>query len=177
MNIGLLIIIGISLAMDSFSLALSFGTYNISKQKIIIYPLIVAFFHFIMPLLGSSLGFLLQRIITLNTKFFLFAIFLFIAIEMIIDLFSKSEHTFNLNFINMLLCAFAVSIDSLTVGIAFFELTSLPLLGASIFAIIAGLITYLGLVIGRFAYVKTGVISKVLGVIIMIILAMLQLAS
>ena len=57
MNIWFIILIGISLSMDTFSLALSMGTYEKKKKKIVIYSLIVGTFHFILPLLGNLIYF------------------------------------------------------------------------------------------------------------------------
>ena len=56
MNIFLLLLIGICLSMDTFSLSLSLGTFNIVKKKCILFSCLVAMFHFIMPLLGVILG-------------------------------------------------------------------------------------------------------------------------
>ena len=50
------LIIGISLSMDAFSLALIYGTQSISKKNKIILSIIVGIYHFVMPLLGVFLG-------------------------------------------------------------------------------------------------------------------------
>ena len=50
-----IILIGISLSMDTFSLSLSLGSLtNLKRIKIV--PLVVGIFHFFMPLLGNLLG-------------------------------------------------------------------------------------------------------------------------
>lgn len=177
MNLILILIIGVSLAMDSFSLALSLGTFSAEAKKMLLYPIIVAFFHFIMPLLGHSFGLLVASILKLNTHLFLFFIFLFICIEMILDLFSSEEKNICFSWLNLVLYAFAVSIDSFTVGVGLFKITTYPLLAAGMFAIIAGLITYFGLLVGKYAYKKMGIISKVIGVVIMLLLALSQLVG
>ena len=53
--------IAIALSMDTFSLSLSLGTYNISYKKIFQIALTVGLMHFLMPLFGDFLG---EKIIT-----------------------------------------------------------------------------------------------------------------
>ena len=51
-----IIIIGISLSMDAFSLSLIYGTLGMKEKDKIILSLIVGSYHFIMPLLGLLIG-------------------------------------------------------------------------------------------------------------------------
>ena len=51
-----LILIGISLSMDTFSISLSIGSCNISKKNILFFTLFVGILHFFMPLIGNILG-------------------------------------------------------------------------------------------------------------------------
>ena len=53
--------IAIALSMDTFSLSLSLGTYNISYKKIFQISFTVGLMHFLMPLFGDFLG---EKIIT-----------------------------------------------------------------------------------------------------------------
>ena len=57
-----IILIGISLSMDAFSLALAYGISGITKKEIIILSLIVGIFHFCMPLIGLALGIFIENI-------------------------------------------------------------------------------------------------------------------
>ena len=50
------ILIGISLSMDAFSLALLYGTYGLAKNEEITLSIIVGLFHFFMPLIGLFFG-------------------------------------------------------------------------------------------------------------------------
>ena len=53
MNIFFVVLlIGVSLSMDAFSLALIYGTYGLSRRNEIILSIIVGLFHFFMPLVG-----------------------------------------------------------------------------------------------------------------------------
>ena len=53
--------IGISLSMDAFSLAFSLSINHLEKSKANKLSLLVGFFHLIMPLLGSKIGFVIQK--------------------------------------------------------------------------------------------------------------------
>ena len=51
-----ILIIGIALSMDTFSLSLGVGMFDISNKKALRLALIVGLMHFIMPFLGMILG-------------------------------------------------------------------------------------------------------------------------
>ena len=57
-----ILLIGISLSMDAFSLALAYGMTSIKEKEKILLSLIVGAYHFIMPLIGLNFGFLLSKI-------------------------------------------------------------------------------------------------------------------
>ena len=175
MNIWLLIIIGFSLSMDTFSLALCLGTFNVNIKKGLFFSFIVGLFHFILPIIGNLLGNSLKAVISINPNKLLFIIFTFLAIEMLVDLLSKEDKTYNFSILNIFICAFSVSIDSLTVGLGLSDFTSVPIIGSVIFSIISFLFTYLGLITGKYSYKTLGKISKVIGLVIIIILATIHL--
>ena len=58
-----ILLIGISLSMDAFSLALIYGMQGIQAKSKINLSLIVGIYHFIMPLIGLSFGTILDNII------------------------------------------------------------------------------------------------------------------
>ena len=57
-----ILLIGISLSMDAFSLALVYGIQGMSKRDKIFLSLIVGVYHFIMPLIGLTFGTILDNI-------------------------------------------------------------------------------------------------------------------
>ena len=50
------LLVAIGLSMDTFSLSLGYGMFNLSKKNIIRISIIVGLFHFLMPLLGNRFG-------------------------------------------------------------------------------------------------------------------------
>ena len=174
MNVSLLLFIAVALSMDTFSLSLSLGTFNISKKTIYLFSCLVGLFHFIMPILGNILGSKIKNIIYINEDKILGIIFLFILIEMIIDLFSKKSKEYDLNIFNMILYAFSVSIDSFSIGIGLNNITTSVTAASTIFCLISFLFTSTGLFIGKFSYHKLGNLSKIIGIIIIFILTFFQ---
>ena len=175
MNILFLILIGFSLSMDTFSLAINIGTYNHSKKDNITYSLIVGLCHLILPIIGAYLGSYLIHIIAIKISTLLFFVFLFIGIEMFLSLISKEEKNLELNSLNKIIYAFSVSLDSLTVGLILKSMGSIWILGPIIFALEATFFTYLGLTVGKLSYQKMGVKARIAGLVIILFLAALQL--
>ena len=141
MNILFLILIGISLSMDTFSLAINLGTYNPPFKENILYSLIVGLFHFILPLIGTLLGSYLINIIAI----------------------SKEEKDLKFTSINKFIYAFSVSLDSLTIGLILKSMGNIWFLGPFIFSFLAAIFTYLGLIIGKYSYQKLGFKARILG--------------
>ena len=70
--------------MDAFSLALIYGTQYITKKGKILLSIIVGVYHFIMPLIGLTLGLYVTSKVIINTNILVGIILSLIAIEMII---------------------------------------------------------------------------------------------
>lgn len=170
-----LFIIGVALSMDTFSLALSTGTFINNSKKIFKLSFIVGCMHFIMPLLGMILGSHLIAIFELQCDIVLGIILIIIAIEMIIDLVKKEEPNFKFNIIGMFLFAFGVSIDSFSLGFGLKAITDNIILANSVFAICSFSFTFVGLYIGKFANKYLGVYANIIGAVILAILGVIHL--
>ncbi len=170
-----LITIGIALSMDTFSLSLSVGTLNASKKKALQLSLIVGIMHFIMPFLGMLIGDQLIQIFELKCDLVFGIILIFIAIQMIIDVFKNEEEKFKLTLLGMFIFAFGVSIDSFSLGIGIKAITENMYLAMSIFCICSFLFTYVGIKIGSFASELIGKYASILGAIILVIIGLTHL--
>lgn len=170
-----LFLIGISLSMDTFSICLSIGTFNISKQKIIFLSLLVGIMHFFMPLFGNILGNKIITFLNINCDFLLGVILLFIGIEMTIDLIKKEDKYFNLNLLNMFLVSISVSLDSFSTGLGLQAITSDIILAGVIFSLCAGSFTFMGLIIGKYSTEKLGIYGNIFGIILLFILSFLHI--
>lgn len=167
------LIIGISLSMDAFSLALIYGTQSISKKNKIILSIIVGIYHFVMPLLGVFLGNVILKYLVINLSIVVSIIFLFIGIEMIISSIKDDSHDFVVSIFGFLIFGLSVSIDSFTTGIGLNVINNNYLEVSSIFCILSGSFTYLGLILGNKLGSIFGKLSTIIGGVILIILGII----
>ena len=170
-----IILIGIALSMDTFSLSLGVGMFNVSNKKALKLAGIVGLMHFIMPFLGMMLGEQLIHIFEIKYDILLGFILIIIALQMIIDIIRHEEEKFNLSLIGMFVFAFGVSLDSFSLGLGLKAITSNIYLAMSLFAICSALFTYLGVVVGRFANKLLGTYANILGAIILFVLGLMHL--
>lgn len=170
-----LFMIGVSLSMDTFSISLSIGTYNIQKIKMLFLSILVGIFHFFMPLIGTFLGYKITSILNINVNFLLGLILIIIGIEMLIDLFKEEEKLFNINIFNMLLISLSVSLDSFSTGLGLHAITNNFFLSSFIFSICASSFTFIGLLIGKYSNKKIGIFANILGIIILFILGIIHI--
>lgn len=171
------LLIGISLSMDAFSLALIYGTYGINKKNEILLALIVGLFHFFMPLSGYLVGSFVSIILSSSMNYFVSIIFFIIAIEMIISSFSNKDIKILNNLLSYILFGLSVSIDSFTTGIGFDYICSNYYFVSFIFMLCSGGLTYIGLVIGNRINLKFGNISCLIGSVILFMFAIYYLIS
>lgn len=171
MNILSIILIGVSLSMDAFSLSLLYGSKGIKKQDISKLTICVGIFHFIMPLIGCFLGSIILKFIRINTKILVFIILSIIGLEMIIDGIKKKD-TKGLRSLEIFTFSFAVSIDSFSVGIGLTSIVRNIIISPIIFAITSALFTFLGLKLGKVLSEKFGSIATIFGGVSLIVLGL-----
>lgn len=161
----------IGLSMDAFSLAIVYGTNNLDKKKAIVLSGFVGILHFIMPNIGNVLGQNFLKGFLLYGNIITGLVFLILAIQMVLSLKEESEINELKNYFELFLFAIAVSIDSFSVGIALSLENQNLILGGAIFSVISFLFTITGLLLGKFLSEKTGKISKIFGILILLLLS------
>ena len=161
---------GISLSMDAFSLAISLGTTNISKKEILLTSIVIGIFHFFMPLIGNKIGLTISPFLSIKANYIASLIFFLLAIQMYLNR-NEEESYINYNLSIILLIALTVSIDSLSVGLAFGLNQNKVMIGSIIFMIISSLFTYIGFNIGKYLSNVYHKASIYIGLIIMILIA------
>lgn len=170
-----LIFIGIALSMDTFSLSLGVGMFDISNKKALMLAIIVGIMHFMMPFLGMLLGNQLIQIFEIKYDLLLGFVLILISLQMIIDIIRKEENHFNLSILGMFLFAFGVSLDSFSLGLGLRAITSNIYLAMSVFSFCSFIFTYFGVILGRFANQHLGIYANILGAIILFILGFMHL--
>lgn len=170
-----IILIGIALSMDTFSLSLGVGMFNVSNKKALKLASIVGIMHFIMPFIGMMVGSKLLQIFEIKYDILLGFILIIIALQMIIDIIRHEEEKFNLSIIGMFVFAFGVSLDSFSLGMGLKAITDNIYMAMSVFAICSTFFTFMGVVIGRFANKLLGIYANILGAIILFVLGLMHL--
>ena len=169
-----ILLIGISLSMDTFSLSLSLGSIA-NKQKLKLIPFIVGIFHFFMPLMGNVLGLKLVKWFNLASHFLLGFILIFLGLNLAFHYFKDEEINIRLNIIGMIIFAISVSIDSFTVGIGINAITNKTILASLIFALCSASFTSLGLLIGKYGANYIGKKATFLGIALLLVLGLYHL--
>lgn len=169
-----LFLIGISLSMDTFSVCLSIGSFNINKKTILLFSIYVGILHFFMPLFGFILGNKITTYLNINCHLLLGIILIFIGIEMLIQLFKK-EDTINLSLINMLILGISVSLDSFSTGLGINAISSDIILSGLIFSVCAFSFTFIGLLIGKYSHDNLGIVSNIIGIILLFLIGILNI--
>lgn len=169
-----ILLIGISLSMDTFSLSLTLGT--VSENKLIkILPLFVGIFHFFMPILGNIIGITLINLLDLASNIILGTVLIVLGINLAIHYFKDETAEINLNIIGILIFALSVSIDSFSVGLGINDITNNYYIASIIFALCSAAFTYLGIIIGKYSSKLIGKYAIILGIFLLLILGIFHL--
>lgn len=172
MEILLILLVSVSLSMDTFSLALVYGTLNMSKHQKYILSSLVGIFHFFMPILGMILGTYILSVIKINPNVLVCIILLFIGFQMILETLKCEEEIRGLNIVDFLLFSFAVSIDSFSVGITLPTISNNYFVSITSFAICSFAFTLFGLIVGSKVQKLVGKIATTLGGVILIVIGL-----
>ena len=172
MKLLTIVLIAVGLSMDAFSLAMLYGTEGIKRKYKIILSVIVGIFHFIMPLIGLTIGSYITSKLIFKTEILEGIILSLIAIEMLVSSFKEEKHNFLVSLPGFILFGTSVSIDSLTVGIGLGAITNNYILSSFVFSITSFIFTLLGLNFGNILNQKYGKISTIIGGIILLILGL-----
>jgi len=170
-----ILLIAVALSMDTFSLSLGLGTYNLPRKKIISISITVGIMHFLMPFLGDIIGDKIVSFFSLNHNFFLGCILLFIAGNLLLEMKKEEKISLDLSFLGILLFAFGVSIDAFSTGLGLSAITNNKILAMLVFSIVSFLFTWLGLQVGKIASERLGKKASILGLVLLIYLGITHL--
>ena len=168
-------IVGVSLSMDAFSMSLAYGTVGISLKQKLLLSVIVGIFHFIMPLIGLCFGGFITNHFIINVNLLVSIIFGIIGVEMIVSSIRDEEIQILVSILGFLLFALSVSIDSFTTGIGIEAINDNYLQVSTIFALVSGCFTYLGLNFGVKLNKNYGKYSTFIGGVVLIMLGVYYL--
>lgn len=169
-----LLILGISLSMDAFSLSIFLGTI-INKKNIITLIILIGVFHFFMPVLGAIVGYKFSNMISFNGDIIFGIILLILSAQIFLSLYKKEEADKNFSFFELVLLAFGVSIDSFSIGFGLSFSDKFVFSASIIFSLCSMIFTYLGSLIGKYTNNLFGVYSKLIGAVLLLIMGIIHL--
>jgi len=169
MNIIEIILIGISLSMDAFTISICKGLKDNTLKKGLIITSFFATFQFIMPIIGYYFGNIVSNRI-INYQSYFSAILLIVVGILMIKEDKLNDINNNLNYKELILLSIATSIDALVIGISFsFNHTSI-FLSSTIIGTITFIICNIGYYLGGLLNTKIHQYSGLIGGITLILL-------
>lgn len=153
MGILEIILIGISLAMDAFAVAVCKGLAmpKVDWKKALIIALYFGAFQALMPIIGYFLGVSFSDLVTSIDHWIAFSLLSVIGGNMIKESYDDEIEKRNdkVDFKTMIVLAIATSIDALAVGVTFSFLKANIYMSAGFIGIITFLMSLLGVKIGN----------------------------
>ena len=172
MNIIELLLTSISLSMDAFAASICKGLDN-KKNKLknsLIISTLFGGFQALMPLLGYTLGNILNNKIIKYDHYIALILLTIIGISMIKESKEKNEINNKFNFKEIIILSIATSIDAFVIGITLSFLQVNITLSTTFIGIITFIICFIGFYIGNFIGKQLNKFSKILGGGILIII-------
>jgi putative Mn2+ efflux pump MntP len=172
----IILLIALSLAMDSFSASITRGFTN-TKTKILAEALKTGLFfgsfQAIMPVIGWILGLSIADLISGFDHWIAFGLLVFIGLRMIYETLKKESKQIvsSPSFKVLIMLSIATSIDALAVGLSLSFLETSIITPAIIIGIITFILSFLGVYLGK----KFGSYFKKIGILGGIILIIIGL--
>lgn len=176
MLIPSIIILALTLAIDSFVALFAIGASANAQQKKVFLrlALLIGMFHFFMPLIGWYFSSLVVDYLQNYGVYISGAIFAILGFRMIKEAFQDEPPVMVVNVLKAVMLSYALSIDALAAGFSL-SLTHTPysiFLISSIFALASFAISFIGYLAGqrcskwnsKYSYIFGGIVLIALGV-------------
>ncbi|WNC14546.1 manganese efflux pump MntP family protein [Brevibacillus brevis] len=164
-----LLMIAFALSMDAFSLGIGVGMVGIRLREILKVSITIGLFHIGMPIVGIAVGAYLSDLVGDIAVFIGGGVLMAIGMHMLWNGFVNGDQKSMLKTkgFGLLLFAFSVSLDALTVGFSFGLIEVNKLLAITLFGIMGGAMSYCGLLLGRSVGGWLGDYSELVGGLIL----------
>jgi len=181
MSIINLLLIAVSLGVDSFSISLAISTFFSTITKKEMTKLILSFmsFHFLMLFLGWFFGTIIDTYIEVFAHWIIFSFLAFIGGKLIYDAIkNKDELEIKADFFkykNIFLLSFITSLDALAIGFSFALLNVSIYIPNIVISVVVGLMTLIGLFAGKKLSNRFPYRMKIIAGIILVLIGIYQL--
>jgi putative Mn2+ efflux pump MntP len=172
-----ILVMAIALGMDAFSLGIGIGLKGVRLSDVLKISSIIAVFHVLMPLCGMITGQYVSGLLGGIATTAAGALLLLLGGHMVYSsLRGEAVDSFDHRTVwGMLVFAFSVSIDSFSVGVSLGLFSAHMLLTVLMFGFFGGLMSVLGLLLGRKASRSLGEYGEALGGVILFTFGLLFL--
>ncbi|GLX70106.1 putative manganese efflux pump MntP [Paenibacillus glycanilyticus] len=170
-----LLIMAVALGMDAFSLGIGIGLKGIRLRDVLRLSTVIAVFHVIMPLAGMYAGHFVSGLLGHVATMAAGVLLLLLGGHMIYNsLRGEAAQTIDYrSSVGTFLFAFSVSIDSFSVGVTLGMFKADIVLTVLLFGFFGGLMSVLGLLLGRRVSQNLGGFGEALGGAILLIFGLL----
>jgi len=164
-----LLMIAFALSMDAFSLGIGVGMVGIRLREILKVSITIGLFHVAMPVIGIFVGAYLSDLVGDIAVFIGGGVLMAIGMHMLWNGFIHGDQRSVLKTkgFGLLLFAFSVSLDALTVGFSFGLIEVNRILAIALFGIMGGAMSYFGLLLGKSVGGWLGDYSELVGGLIL----------
>lgn len=170
-HIATIIMMAVALGMDAFSLGIGIGIRGIRLYDILKLSFIIASFHVIMPLLGMFTGHYVSSLLGDIAVLTGGGLLLLLGAHMVYSSFKgENIHSFeHATLWGLIIFALSVSIDSFSVGISLGLFSSDLMLTVLMFGFFGGVMSVMGLVLGKKVAPSMGDYGEALGGLILVV--------
>lgn len=160
-----ILIMAAALGMDAFSLGIGIGMKGIRLLHVLKISVLIGIFHIVMPLLGMFTGHYVSSLLGQVTTYAAGGLLILLGIHMVWNSFKGGEIRMidHRSLPGMILFALSVSVDSFSVGVSLGMFRSNLVLTVLAFGFFGGLMSVLGLLLGRRASRNLGDYGEALG--------------
>lgn len=146
--------IALALAMDAFAVALTAGAVlnPLTRRHLFRLGFHFGLFQALMPIGGWLIGMTVQKWISAYDHWIAFGLLAFVGGRMILEAFNKEEDkevSDPTRGLTMVMLSVATSIDALAVGLSLAMLGISVWMPAAVIGVVAGILTVLGMLLGR----------------------------
>ncbi|HBC93215.1 MAG TPA: manganese efflux pump MntP [Pelotomaculum sp.] len=172
MSLITLIVLAIALGTDAFSLCVGIGLAGVNRRQIILVSLTVLVFHIAMPLIGWLAGEFAGNLLGRAAAIAGALLLVYLGVKMVWETWrhrlEQAPVRVDFSVGGLLLLGASVSMDALSVGFTLGTHQANLLLVAGLIGIVAGIMTFTGLVFGRFLGGWVGERAQLLGGLLLV---------
>lgn len=171
-----ILMIGLALSMDAFSLGIALGAQGLRWRDIARLACMISAFHVALPLCSIWIGDLLHTLYGTAFQKTGAVLLLFLGSRMTIEAIRRKgavdSPPLKAHLPQLMMFAFGVSIDALSVGFSLGAIEISPVIASVTFGALSGLLSLMGLYLGRKVNQALGEYGQIAGGAVLIILGM-----